>query len=325
MELFRGGQRLLCRVPTKIRIQSATAFQNITARGNDRQDIFHDTKDRLFYLDLMEMAIREYAFEVVAYCLMTNHIHMLARFAGLNMDKAMHMIQFKYAKYFNRKYDRSGHLFERRYDNKIVANEVYLHEAARYTHTNPLVEKMVSRPEDYLWSSFREYWDEEYRFVSKDSPIVSCFKPNGTFERQAFHDFTTARLRAAADPSWYQKAVYTPTPPAGDPLLQEAADRNHPVVKRIVSAVCYGFGFWDDLYLATNKSRARDDARTLTLYLLKEALPAWTFARLMPLAGLHDRKNAYRIYQKCEARLGLDPVFRGVANDVRAMLKGAVV
>lgn len=312
-------------MPTKLRIQSATAYQNITARGNDRQDIFFDADDRLFYLDLMELAIKEYSIEVVAYCLMRNHVHMLARFAGLNMDKAMFLIQGRYAKYFNKRYNRTGHLYERRYDNRIVLTETYLHEAGRYVHNNPVVENIVARPEDYLWSSFREYWNEDYRFVSKDSPLVTCFRAGGTFDRQTFHDFTTARRRAAATDGWYEKGVYVPTRPNGDPLLQEAADRNHPVVRLVVSEVCYGFGYWDDFYDSVQKSRERDSARMLALFLLKEALPAWTFERLAPLAGYHNAKNVCKYYRKCGIRMAFDPGFRHVANDVRAALKGVKV
>lgn len=309
---------------TRLRIQSATAHQHITARGNDQQDIFLDPQDRYFYLELIETAIKEFSFEVAAYCLMRNHIHMLARFAGLNMDRVMYLIQGRYAKHFNKRYGRSGHLFQRRYDNRVVTTAEYLHEAGRYIHMNPVVENIVAQPEDYLWSSFREHWNEEYRIVSKDSPLVTAFKPTGVFDRQAFHDFTTARRRAAVDPQWYRKGVYAPATLADNPL-QEAADRNHPLVKKIVSGVCYGFGYWDDIYDTTHPSRARDSARSLALFLLKEALPAWNFARLKPLAGIQDRKNVYRIYKKCESRLAYDPGYKRVAEDVRASLKGVKV
>lgn len=312
-------------MPTKLRIQSATAFQHVTARGNNKQDIFFDAEDRLFYLELMEIAIKEYSVELVAYCLMRNHVHMLARFAGLNMDRAMFLIQCRYAKHFNRRYARTGHLYGRRYDNKIVLKEDYLHEAGRYIHNNPVVENIVERPEDYVWSSFREYWNEDYRFVSKDSPLVTCFSPGGAFDRQAFHDFTTARKRSAVDEQWYEKKVYRPTQPNGDPLLQEAADRNHPVVRLIVSKACQGFGYWDDFYDPAQKCRARDSARMLILYLLKEALPAWTFERLRGMAGYHSGKNVCSVYRKCEYRMAFDPGFRHVAADVRAALKGVKV
>lgn len=307
-------------MPTKKRIQSASSFQHITARGNDRQDIFLDAKDRAFYLDLLVEAIKKFDFEVIAYCLMSNHVHLLARFLGLNMHKAMHFIQMRYAKYFNRKYGRSGHAFEKRYQNEVVATSDYLHEAGRYIHMNPVVEGIVTGPEDSAWSSFREYWDQDYRIVSKSSPLVTAFSPAGVFDREAFHAFTTARRRNAPNPAWYERNAEAPRPLRSDPL-QEAADRNHPVVKKIIAGVCYGFGFWDDIYAPSQRCRARDSARCLALFLLKEALPAWSFQRLMPLAGLHYSKNAYRVYQKCVYRMAFDPGYRRVAADVRASLK----
>lgn len=307
-------------MPTRLRIQSAAAYQHITALGNDHQDIFLDDEDRLFYLELLETAIKEYAFEVAAWCLMRNHIHMLARFEGLNMDRAMFLIQGRYSKHFNKRHDRSGHLFERRYNNEVVTSVGYLHEAGRYIHQNPVVEGIVEQPEDYRWSSFHEYWEEKHVFVSKDSPLVTCFKPAGVFDRRAFHDFTTARKRAAADPEWYEKKAYAPFAPTSDPL-QEAADRNHPIVKKVISEVCRGFGYWGDIHDATHPSRARDNSRALAFYLLKEVLPAWSTARLRALAAINDRKNVYRVLQKCAIRLARDPGFRRVADDVRASLK----
>ena len=305
---------------TRIRIQSATAYQHVTARGNNGQDTFLDDTDRLFYLDLLEAAIKEFSVDVAAYCLMRNHIHILARFNGLNMDKVMHKLHGRYAKYFNRRHGRMGHLFQRRYDNEVVSTVEYLHEAGRYVHMNPVVENIVGRPEDYRWSSFREYWNEDFRIVTPDSPLLTAFKPTGVFERQAFHDFTTARHRAAAESEWYEKKAYDSARPPENPL-QEAADRNHPIVKRIIEGVCIGFGFWGDLREALQRSVTRDNARCLGLYLLKEALPAWSFKRLKPLVGISDQKNVYRIYQRCEARLAFDPGFRQVAADVRASLR----
>lgn len=319
-----GSNVYICRMTTQLRVQSKTAYHHITALGNNRQDIFLDKEDRLFYLDLLETAIKQFKFDVAAYCLMLNHIHMLARFEGLNMDQAMYFIQGKYAHYFNKRHDRTGHLFKRRYDNEIVRTEDYLHEAGRYIHMNPVVDKIVGRPEEYIWSSFREFWHEDYRLVTKESPLVTCFTPGGVFDRKAFHDFTTARRRAVTDPQWFEKPVFA-APKDNSDSLQEAADRNHPFVKTIVTGVCCGFGYWGDIYDSTHRSRARDNARSLALYLLKEALPAWPFERLKRLAGINDRKNVYRVYSRCEARIAFDPGFRHVAADVRAALKGVKV
>lgn len=305
---------------TRNRVQTATGYQHVTAIGNNGQDTFLDDEDRLFYLDLLEAAIKEFAFDVAAYCLMRNHVHILARFNGLNMDKVMHKLHTRYANYFNRHHGKTGHLFQRRYENEVVSTVEYLHEAGRYVHMNPVVERLVARPEDYRWSSFREYWEGKFRIVSPDSPLVTAYKPTGVFERQAFHDFTTARSRAAADSKWYERKSYAPARPSENPL-QEAADRNHPTVKRIIEGVCIGFGFWGDLREASKRSAPRDKARSLGLYLLKEALPAWSFERLKRLVGIGDRKNVYRIYQRCEARLAFDPGFRQVAADVRASLR----
>ena len=90
-----------------------------------------------------------------AYCLMTNHIHLLLETNVIEIGKIMQKIAGDYARTYNRKYGYRGHLFEDRYRSCLVKDDVYFLQTSRYIHLNPVKAHMVVYPEDYRWSSYR--------------------------------------------------------------------------------------------------------------------------------------------------------------------------
>ena len=192
-----------------LRIQSSEAYQHITARGNDRQDIFLDREDFEFYLEQLELARTRFEVELACFVLMTNHLHQLARFALKNMDAFVKHLHGLYARHFNKRYGRVGHVFEKRYDAREVRNETYLHEAGRYIHMNPVDADIVPSPEDYPWSSFERLWGGEKGTPGVSEVLTRPFAASGAFEPEEFHAFTSARHRARyPEDSWYTETQY---------------------------------------------------------------------------------------------------------------------
>lgn len=134
-----------------------TYFQ-ICVRGNNGQDIFLSEKDFLRYLSLIEKYAERYSLQCFAYCLMNNHAHMLLRVPSIQiLSKTMHSIQVAYAMYFNRKYERRGHLFQDRFSSWVIKDEHHLLLAKEYIENNPVKAGMIFQKEDYVWSSaFRD-------------------------------------------------------------------------------------------------------------------------------------------------------------------------
>ena len=127
---------------------------HIITRGVTRQEIFHDDMDRFKYLDTLQRFTLELDVDVLAYCLMDNHVHLLVQ-AGDVLPMLIKKIASSYVYYFNHKYDRIGHLFQDRYHSKPIENESYLLTAARYILRNP--EKAgVCSVQEYPWSSWHE-------------------------------------------------------------------------------------------------------------------------------------------------------------------------
>jgi REP element-mobilizing transposase RayT len=136
-----------------LRIEYPGATYHITARGNERADIFRDNNDRQKLLEQLQIALQRYAIVIHAYVLMGNHYHLLLETPEGNMSQAMHFINGNYTGYFNHRHRRVGHLFQGRYKGLLVEKESYLLSLSRYIHLNPVRAGIVEYPEEYHWSN----------------------------------------------------------------------------------------------------------------------------------------------------------------------------
>ena len=140
-----------------LRIEFEGAFYHITSRGNEKKAIFRGTEDFARFLAAISRANERYGILVHAYVLMTNHYHLLIETPSPSLTASLHDLNTAYTNYFNRKYNRVGHLFQGRYRCILVEKDAYLLELSRYLHLNPVRAGIVQRPEDYRWSSYRSY------------------------------------------------------------------------------------------------------------------------------------------------------------------------
>jgi putative transposase len=139
------------------RIARAIAIQHphhITQRGNNRTDVFFDDRDRQFYLSTLKIYSQEWELDIWAYCLMTNHVHILAvPSTDESLSRSTGRANLVYTQHINRKYNRSGRLWQNRFFSSIVESEPYLWAVARYIECNPVRAGVVKNPEQYHWSS----------------------------------------------------------------------------------------------------------------------------------------------------------------------------
>ena len=143
-----------------LRIEYVGAYYHVTARGNEQKDVFKSRRDREQFLGYLESAVLRYGAVIHAYCLMSNHYHLLIETPIGNLSQIMQHINGAYTNYFNVKRKRSGHLFQSRYKAILVDADEYTKELSRYIHLNPIRAAMVSKPEEYCWSSFPDYIGE---------------------------------------------------------------------------------------------------------------------------------------------------------------------
>lgn len=143
-------------MPRIARQKSESGFYHVVLRGICRQNIFEDDEDNIRFLDTIQRFKNEMNFEIHAYCLMNNHVHLLIRDLENRLDLIIKKIGCSYVYYFNNKYDRMGHLFQDRFRSEAIEDDKYYLTALRYIHQNP--EKAgIEKIDKYKWSSYNEY------------------------------------------------------------------------------------------------------------------------------------------------------------------------
>ncbi|RVU31919.1 addiction module toxin RelE [Rheinheimera riviphila] len=138
-----------------LRLEFAGALYHITSRGNERKPIYFEDSDFTSFLTLLGQVCAQYNWVVHAYCLMSNHYHLLLETPDANLTKGMRQLNGIYTQSVNRKYKRVGHLFQGRYKAVLVDKDAYLLELSRYIVLNPVRANMVANLDDWHWSSWR--------------------------------------------------------------------------------------------------------------------------------------------------------------------------
>lgn len=143
-------------MPRGARQVSFTGNYHVMLRGINKQDIFLDKQDYLKFIKEMKITKEKYNYSIYSYVLMPNHVHIEIKDNENNISKIMHRLAVSYSSYFNKKYNRIGHVFQDRYNSKVIENNEYLMNLMRYIHQNPEKAK-ISKTCDYRWSSYKDY------------------------------------------------------------------------------------------------------------------------------------------------------------------------
>jgi len=138
-----------------LRIEYPGAVYHITSRGNERRPIFMDEEDRKTFLTLFCHVNKRYNWLCHAYCLMDNHYHILIETSEGNLSIGMRQMNGVYTQAFNRRHKRVGHLFQGRFKAIVIQKDSHLLEVCRYVVLNPVRAKIVEKPEQWKWSSYR--------------------------------------------------------------------------------------------------------------------------------------------------------------------------
>lgn len=183
-----------------IRIEYPAALYHITSRGNERKNIFIKDGDRIKFLKILEDYHDRYGILIHCYILMDNHYHLILETPRGNLLKVMHGINSSYTGYFNRKYGRSGHLFQGRYKGILVEKDSYLLSLSRYVHLNPVRAGLVEKPEDYRWSSYRGYIGREKESEWMEYGwVLSQFGTEKKRAQKRYQRYTEEDLKAKED------------------------------------------------------------------------------------------------------------------------------
>jgi REP element-mobilizing transposase RayT len=142
-------------VPRLPRIEVPGGYYHLTSRGNNAQPIYWRDRDRVDFLALLDRVVLTHGWACLAYCLMTNHFHLLVQLDEGGLSLGMQTLNGWYARCINRAYGRTGHLFRNRFSGTLIESEEHLLAACRYVVLNPVRAGLCATPEHWPWSSYR--------------------------------------------------------------------------------------------------------------------------------------------------------------------------
>jgi len=199
-------------LPRHGRIQSPTGYYHIMLRGNNRESIFSGDGQKRLFLECLNKHGEDHSIDIVAYCLMDNHVHIVVKASVLNLANAIKCMNTKYAMNFNRQRYRVGHVFQDRYKSQAILDDQYLLQVIRYVHNNPDKAKMVESIKDYNWSSYNEYLNKNSIVGNQQREFVLGYFSSSIEQFEEFHiqndnqeyleikeDIVKERMEAAQD------------------------------------------------------------------------------------------------------------------------------
>jgi len=149
------------------------ACYHLMVRGNQKQRIFLENDDFNEYLGLLKRYKRKYCFKLYGYCLMPNHVHLIVGLEKSHMlSKIMQGLNLAYASWFNKKYNKVGHLWQGRYKSMLINKDKYLLDCIEYVEMNPIRANMYQSPFDHPWNSWRERAGHERSYLLDTPDLI---------------------------------------------------------------------------------------------------------------------------------------------------------
>lgn len=152
------------------RRQSTTGFYHVFIRGINKEKIFNQVREKIYFKRIIKENLEKSEVEIHAYCIMSNHAHLIIKSSEKeNLSYFMSKVLAKYAEYYNYKHNRNGHVFQNRFGSECIESEKYYWNCIKYIHLNPVKALMVPNVLDYKFSSIGEYRRDKSGLLHKNA------------------------------------------------------------------------------------------------------------------------------------------------------------
>jgi putative transposase len=296
----------------KPRIHTPGAIYHVILRGNARQDIFSDDKDRYRFYEILQKSRERFLHRIHAFCLMTNHVHLEIQVGEIPLSRIMQNVSLRYTQWFNWRHKKSGHVFQGRYKAVMVDADAYLLELAAYIHLNPVRACITDQPENFRWSSHRAYLGKESLSWLESGCILSQFSTNERMARTKFADFVGERVTEGRREAFHgekniDSRIFGDDSFVADVLAEaESLPEQKPDVNAVVAAVKKLYEITDDRLRAQSRERVLSEARGLAAWATLE-LSGGKLTELARKLGREPSTLTCAVRQ-IEKRRGKDPL-----------------
>jgi putative transposase len=314
-----------------LRLEFPGSIWHVTSRGNEQRDIVYGDGDRTFLLELLAEAVDRFKWILYAYVLMTNHYHFVIELTQETLSSGMQWFNGSYAGAFNRRHKRVGHLFQGPFDSRIVQKEGYLIQVIRYDALNPVRAKMVSRPEDYPWSSYRATAGlcDSPSWLSVDR-VLDCFAPIPSIGRAYYKRFVDEGIGLNRCPwdelvgqlylgseSWIESMrSKVESKPRSDEFPMRQKNPLPPTMASVIEAVASTLSVSENMIRYGRGGRARRLAAWLACHQGQLGLRAIAAA-----LRIQSKSHASRLIGACKDELERDAGLRETADRCIAILR----
>jgi REP element-mobilizing transposase RayT len=313
-----------------LRIEFPGAFYHVTARGNEKKKIFFVRSDYVRFTSYLKTAQEKYGYALHGYVLMPNHYHLLVETPNGNLSELMHYINGSYVNTINRRRRRSGHLLQGRYRAILIERDPYLLEVSRYIHLNPVRAGIVTRPEEYAYSSYLSYIGGKKEEILQRDFILNMISENW---RQAAEGYKTFAEQAI------HREIKNPLKDAYGGLILGSRKFIREAQRRIEEEALEAGGiscrrelrapFTTDVVIAGVSAQlhiSHDDllndtgnSRNVTIYLLKRCTSARN-KEIGDLFGGLTYSAVAKAYQRFSLRLGREKALAGLIDSILTTL-----
>jgi len=321
-------------MPRKPRLHVDGAVYHVMLRGNAGQPIFADDADRHRWETLLAEGVARHGHRVLAYCWMGNHVHLCLRVTATPLSRIMQQLTFRYARAFNRRHGRIGHVFQGRFRALLVGDDAYRFGLLRYIHRNPLAAGLERDPRRYRWSSHGALSGTRRAPDWLDcAETLALFARDANLARRRLHAFvmeTRGEDGEATDGAtlWaeIEAALSSSSVEALGPLPRGAARKTArqrpvrtPTLAAVIDAAAQATGVDRRALIGPTRARAASQARGIA-GLLAQATGAGTLTALARATG-RDPGSISRAVEAARRQVSVD---RGLARRVAAARRASL-
>jgi REP element-mobilizing transposase RayT len=258
----------------KPRIHLPGGLYHVIFRGNGGQDVFiTDTDCYRFYL-LLQDGCHRFGYRIHAFCLMTNHIHLVLQVGDVPLSRGMQNLSFRFTRWINWREKRTGHLFQGRYKAVLVDGDSYLLELVRYVHLNPVRAGKVTDPDEYPWSGHRTYLGKERLPWMTTDVVLAQFGKSIAKARSKYKEFVLDGLGEERRPEFHGAGVDSRLL-GNDSFMDKCLSVTggvplHVTAQQIIDKVCLAYHLDVSELKMNSQQRCASEARAVAGWLARE-------------------------------------------------------
>ena len=304
-----------------LRIEFPGAWYHVMNRGRRGEDVFSDAEDFEGFISILMESTELWGVKISAYCLMTNHYHLLVQTPRGNLSRFMRHLNGVYTQRYNRNHDYDGQLFRGRYKAILVEEDNYLLELVRYIHRNPLRAGIVDKIEQYPWSSHHGYLSSEKSTWLQKEFILKMFSSNDEKSCKDYQQFIAkedseeisqiyekkklpAILGHVEFIDWVKNTFFTEKRHKQVPDSDQLA----PKIEQIKSAVCQHYGIATDQLMHSVRGIS-NEPRNVAIYLTR-VLRQDGLMEISTAFGMQGYSSASSAVARVKSKLSGDKLFQ---------------